>query len=213
MTVLQKGETLIAHESNYTTGALKINDAYDLYLVKPASGGYRLIIFMKLQFFFQDSGKYKWSTVDKTKFVNDWRTAVKTKWGNRALKTLPSGKQIWLNFRFETQIDGWMYDHWEITVKKIKPGGFSQSYVTPGKGEVMLDSEDLTFVNKGHSQKQRGVTHEFGHMLGIDDEYTKSSPHKTDYRSIMNRGETVLNRHDAVYMKWLNKIIKDKGIK
>ncbi len=213
MPVLNAGEKLIAHESDITSGELQINDAYDLYLAKLTSGNYRLVVFMKLQFFFENSGTHKWTTAGKTAFVNKWRTAVKSKWGNRVIKNLSGGKKVDLDFRFKTQIDGWMLDHWEITVKKIRPGGFSQSYVNPGWGNVSLDSEDLTLVRKGHGQRQRGVVHEFGHMLGINDEYLKSSPHKTDYRSIMNRGETILNRHNAPYIKWLDKKLKENGIK
>jgi hypothetical protein len=85
--------------------------------------------------------------------------------------------------------------------------------VNTGSGNVSLDSEDLTLVRKGHGQRQRGVVHEFGHMLGINDEYISSSTYKTDYRSIMNRGESVKPRHDAVYMKWLDKKLKENGIK
>ena len=29
----------------------------------------------------------------------------------------------------------------------------------------------------------------------------------------MNRGETIFARHDSVYLKWLNTILKQKGIK
>lgn len=213
MGVLTAGETLIAHESDITSGELNINDAYDLYLARLRTGSYRLVVFMKLQFFFEDSSKYKWSTGDKAAFVNKWKIAVKSKWANRVIKNLSGGKKVDIDFRFQTQIDGWMLDHWEITVKKIKPGGFSQSYVVPSWGNVSLDSEDLTLVRKGHGQRQRGVVHEFGHMLGIDDEYIKSSPHKTDYRSVMNRGELILNRHNTPYMKWLEKKLKDNGIK
>ncbi|VAW73002.1 hypothetical protein MNBD_GAMMA15-327 [hydrothermal vent metagenome] len=49
-------------------------------------------------------------------------------------------------------------------------------------------------------------------MLGINDEYISSSSHKTDYRSIMNRGEVVMRRHEALFSKWLNKKLKENII-
>lgn len=212
MGVLLAGESLIVRQTNITSGELKISNAYDLYLVKLASGNYRLIMFMKVQFFFENSGAQKWTASGKLSFVNRWRNAVKNKWGSRTIKTLSNGKKVKFELRFKTQIGGWMFDHWEITVRKIQPGGFRQSSVNPRWRNVSLDSEDLTLVRKGHGNRQRGVVHEFGHMLGINDEYISSSAHKTDYRSIMNRGESVMRRHEALFTKWLNKKLKEKGI-
>lgn len=44
----------------------------------------------------------------------------------------------------------------------------------PSNGKVQLDSEDLTTVSKAKGFKQKGgAVHEFGHMLGLLDEYNK----------------------------------------
>ena len=58
--------------------------------------------------------------------------------------------------------------------------------------------------------KQRGITHEFGHMLGLNDEYLVTSTFSKDYKSIMHSGETILKRHDTPYMQWLNKNLPEE---
>lgn len=104
-----------------------------------------------------------------------------------------------------------MADHWEVTVTKVKK--FKVSSVNPVTGNVTLDSLDLNLTLKNGGQRQRGAVHEFGHMLGLGDEYGKKSKHRKDYRSIMNSGEMVLKRHNSPFMKWLESQIKEHGIK
>ncbi len=75
MAVLKSGETSIASETDVRAGSIGIcgvNDAFDLYLVKLTSGDYKLILFMKIQFFFKDGNGGKWTHGGKVNFVNDW---------------------------------------------------------------------------------------------------------------------------------------------
>lgn len=106
-----------------------------------------------------------------------------------------------------------MFDHWEITVTKIKSGSFRTSYVAIKSGQVILDSEDLTPVSKGAKTPQRGAVHEFGHMLGLDDEYLKGSKHVHDKPSIMHSSEVIRPRHNSTIIKWLNNAITIKKLK
>ncbi|RPD85374.1 hypothetical protein [Luteimonas sp. 100069] len=62
-------------------------------------------------------------------------------------------------------------ENWSIEVVKIDAGGFSQSYVVPGQNTGRFDSEDVNPVSKGASDPQVGAAHEFGHMIGLPDEY------------------------------------------
>lgn len=202
--VAVKLEELLASDSR---------DNYDLGLVRSTAGTLTLLAFIKIQFFFEDGKTTKWKSVDKQAFVGNWKRAVKAKWGGRVLKRISGGKVVRLDFRFQTQIDGWMWDHWEVTVQKIPRGGWSRSLVRDGRvNEALLDSEDLRLVAKAPGQLQRGAVHEFGHMLGLDDEYPKGSVHAADVSSIMHSGEHIVGRHDAAFKKWLNAVLKDLGI-
>ncbi len=96
-----------------------------------------------------------------------------------------------------------MLDHWEITVEKVRT--LAVSGINPVMGNVSLDSLDLKLIRKKGGGRQRGVVHEFVHMIGLSDEYKKSSLFHKNYKSVMNGGESIFKRHDAPYMKWLEK--------
>ena len=166
MLAVQPGETVLASESDVrggTIGFFGVNDAYDIYLLKATSGDYKLVIFMKLQFFFDDGEGGSWTPIEKTKFINDWERTVKSRWSGRTVKRLGSGKTVTLELRFQTQVEGFMMDHWEITVERVKK--FAVSSVNPIWGNVSLDSLDLKLTPKSGGHSQRGAVHEFGHML------------------------------------------------
>ena len=198
--------TLITQESDITAGALKVNDAYDLKFRKRSTGDYEVIVFMKLQFFFENSGTNIWTAFEKKQYMKNWEKEIKKAWGGRTLKILSTTKKVYLEFEFQIQEGGWMMDHWEITVAKIKPGSFSTSYVVPSKGNVKLDSEDLRRVSKAPGYKQRGAVHEFGHMLGLDDEYRKSI-YMSDTGSVMHSAEMIRARHNTTIIKWMNNVL------
>lgn len=222
--LLEPGETIIASSRDVSAGTIGffgfgVNDAYDLYLLDKSGGGYILVVFMKLQFVFEDFNKNIWTQSEKVDFANNFKKAINAVWGNKVLKVARNGKKISLQFRFEMILDQWcITEHWEIHVKKVT--GFSQSWVNPYTGKVQLDSQDLTPTEKsypsgfkGTKGKQRGVVHEFGHMLGLPDEYDiVNGPHSNDFGSIMNRGESVLSRHSSQYINWLNNVLKENKI-
>lgn len=168
---------------------------------------------MKLQFFFENTSSYIWNGAQKSLFMKNWQTQITKAWGGRVIRMLSAGKKVLLKFDFQIQEAGWMFDHWEITVNKIKPGSFSTSYVVPQWGNVVLDSEDLTGVNKGGSLPQRGAVHEFGHMLGLLDEYKTSSPHAADVNSVMHSAEVIRPRHNSTISQWLNSTLARRNIK
>ncbi len=145
--------------------------------------------------------------------MKDWEIAVKNAWSGRHLHRTTSGKNVSLRTDFVIQQGGWMFDHWELTVTKIKAGDFRTSFVNTRRGNVTLDSGDLTLTPKGHGSSQRGVVHEFGHMVGLPDEYKVGHAHAADYPSVMNRGENLRARHNNSMLDWLKRKLKEHGIK
>lgn len=192
---------LVAKETDVTAGELKVNDAYDLSLYQLPDGNYRLDLSMKLQFFFEDGSGGQWTEKEKIQYVQDWQKCIKSVWDGRSF-SLDNGKKVELNIDFDTQIEGWMADHWELTVDKIKPGFVQTSVTKFNKGNVYIDSEDLKFFTDG-GPSQRGSVHEFGHMLGLEDEYFEDSPHYKDRPSVMNYGEKIEPRHLEFFKSWV----------
>jgi hypothetical protein len=145
-------------EGDVTAGALSANDAYDLKLWEMPDGSYDLVLFMKLQFFFEDgdAATGNWTDAEKRKFMSDWGVAVRMAWSGRGIKRLRSGKTVSVRLDFRIQEGGWMMDHWEITVTKIAPGTFRRSFVNVKTGNVELDSEDLTSVPQGIGSNAAG---------------------------------------------------------
>ncbi len=209
--MLLPGEKVIVSQKRVSAGNVggRVRNAYDLYLVE-TSKGLTLVVFMKVQFFFKDNNS--WTTVQKVKYVRDWEDAIKKAWVSNEFTRLKNGKKVALEFRFKTQIAGWMWDHWEINVSKIGKGEFDVSSVDITSNEVKLDSEDLTARQK-RKESQRGAVHEFGHMIGLEDEYTSNHRNFKDYPSVMNRGEGLRKRHGSGFIDWLSVALHKNGIK
>jgi hypothetical protein len=177
---------------------------------------------MKVQFFFKDDGINKWSTTSKQAFIKSWERRVRQIWDGHILKGLSNKKQVKLGLAFQTQIGGFMFDHWEITVKKVPPGSVFRSYVKPGIKEVTLTENDngvtVRKIRTSGNYQQITSVHEFGHMIGLDDEYGPlfggaAGPHNSDYVSLMNIGSKVRNRHTTFLLKWLNNALTKHNIK
>ena len=139
-------EKIIAYEEDVTAGDLKVNDAYDLALVEQKNGNYQLQLLMRLQFFFKDDGIAKWKNQDMKKFIQNWESVIRQYWDNKVITVTPKSKTVSLKLIFETQIEGVMLDHWEITVKKVPAGSTFRSYVQPKAGNVVLTENDNNVV-------------------------------------------------------------------
>lgn len=212
---LSANEVCLACEEDVTAGDLGTNDSYDLYLLSRGNPvkEYVLVCFMNLQFFFSNKGG-SWTEFEKSLFVSRWQQNILSVWNRKLLRVI-SGKQVALEFKFKTKIGGtWLYDHWEITV--VKTQQFARSYVNTFWGNSRLDDLDFTATLKASDGKQqyyqRGAVHEFGHMLGLKDEY-KNSIWIADQSSIMNSGEVVKGRHLKTFANWTDKQLLKLGIK
>lgn len=173
------------------------------------AGHYDLEIFMKLQFFFVDgnatdfpkAGDEKWTANEKLKFLRQWHSMIPGFWNQSNVGTLSDKKSLNVFFHFEIQEAGFMFDHFEIQVLKVPPTGpITISSVSQRFWgfDVKLDSRDFQQKTSG----QLAAVHEFGHMIGLPDEYVQHSAHHSDRTSIMHAGTQVRNRHYSDFVKW-----------
>ncbi|WP_219906769.1 hypothetical protein [Enhygromyxa salina] len=181
-------------------------NAYDLALGQLDDGNFGLEAKMKLQWYFLDGPAGYWKPDEKQTFVDDWEREVRAAWDGQLVMTLADGRTVTLKLDFEQQIGGFMSDHWEMSVRYrgMKEGDVVGSAVTPGMGNVKLDNLDVMMRT---DISQVPAAHEFGHMLGLDDEYPDDSPHKADGASIMNSGMGVRPRHMEHFAEWAEKHI------
>lgn len=189
---------LISRQSS-ATGANERKDAYDLTLWRLPGGGYRLVVHMKLQFFFVADQTPPWERAEKYQYVHDWQAIVKAVWNQRSVAKFGPTQHLDIEFTFSTQIGGFMFDHWEITVTKLAAGDQKTSYVERTVANVHLDSYDLEFRSKRGATRQIAAAHEFGHMLGLAHEYKGRLVHryKSDRESVMHSGMALRQRHFA----------------
>lgn len=208
------GDRLVSRQEGFESGR---NGNFDIALIERAAGHYDLEIFMKIQFYFIDGDEddsnwatateYEWSADERKKFMVTWYSNIKAAWSKRKIAVLSNKKPMSVCLQFYLQEAGWMWDHFEIDVIKIPAAGkHATSYVDRSvfSADVVLDSKD--FVAKASGQK--AAIHEFGHMLGLPDEYKSSSAHFSDKTSIMNSGTTVKARHFNHLVTWAEKQIK-----
>jgi hypothetical protein len=172
-----------------------------------------LLVKMILQFQFRSGSGGSWTQAEKNAFAHSFVDSVVAVWNEKFRITTTSDipvtalRDVGVAFEFPYYIDGThLDDDFELAVEKIPSGEFSTSCVNYRVGNSSLDSEDVVAVNKGGSMKQRGSVHEFGHMLGLRDEYPSAKEnmnHTGDKDSVMHSGEIVRERHYAPFAGWL----------
>lgn len=207
-------DRLVMRQNNFEPG---VNGNFDIALFHREGGYYDMEIFMKIQFFFVDGDEdatgwasdteHEWTADERKKFMVTWYSNIKSAWSQKNIAVLSDKKPLSICLNFYLQEAGWLWDHFEIDVIKIpEAGAHSTSYVDRSvfSADVVLDSKDFTPKASG----QKAAIHEFGHMLGIPDEYHSSSAFFTDKTSIMNTGTTIKPRHFNHLTTWAEKHIK-----
>lgn len=168
-------------------------------------------------------GKLIWTKDDKKAFMSSMRSLIYWTWSDKHRITTASvvpavtDYGVIVDVRLVEDMSVFSHSHWNLDVKKVdafdrsgvygEGGGFAWN----GKGE--FDSQDVVSVPKaGGRTTQRAVVHEFGHMIGLRDEYPdrtgapEDNPNwLTDIQSVMNGGEMVRDRHYAMFADWITK--------
>lgn len=207
--------------------------------LNPKNG--RLEVLSKLKFNFIDGeladfyGKkgesHTWSKNEKKKWQGEYVALIEGRWGGKYHFIHPDMKDVhvYVDVEIEAVDAGWHYD---LQIKKVPKGVLEISSVSihdedPSTDEMTstLDSNDLTFVTKDESvkDKQKGAIHEYGHMIGLDDEYEDSDPgtiwHETlvrdalgtvlvegNYKDVMSVGNHIEKQHYVTFLQALKDI-------
>jgi hypothetical protein len=172
------------------------------------------------------SGQGAWTLEQKRRFHNRCDHAIWQAWSYRAKLSVAGTSDFARRFSktpLSINLDvRWLsaMPHCTVTVTKIAAGGFLTSEVFWTTRKISLDSEDFQTVQKCDStglicRSQVPVAHEFGHaagntaVLSRGDEYRTTSPHVSDYDSILNIAGTVRSRHFTTILEEMNKMIAD----
>ena len=178
-----------------TADALALTDAYDLSLLQRADGGYTAQLRSQVQWNFRDTEAASWTDQGRTDFIDGAERAIEDVWDGAVIGQGPNGRDIVLDVDVDSRTAG-TGEHWNADVAAAGPG-FAQSWVVGAQNTAKFDQNDVTAVNKGLGFLQSGAGHEFGHMIGLGDEYRAGDPGFADKDSIMNTGSTVEPRHTA----------------
>ena len=197
--------TLVASEDSVQAGGVR--DAYDLRMYQETDGSYTLELNMKVGMSFVEGPQgQQWTAADQEQFKRDFADVVEGSWSGHQF-TSDTGQQVTLDVNLDI-VDSADADgaNWNVEIVKINDGEFNQSYVIPSQNTGVFDSGDVQPVEKGATDPQYAAAHEFGHMIGLPDEYNgRGGPEaQKDIDSIMHTGMDVRDRHMDLVESWVN---------
>lgn len=197
-------DQVIAESRNVRFGS---NGYYDLTLTQTGQAAFRVDVGHSIFFEFAPNEADRdidWSEDEREFFRGEWLRQIAETW-NAGPRFTHAQQDISIQFLSDVR-DQPDDTQWQIRVFKLRSSSSSrQSSVYrnrfPGSFDAALDSNDWRFKRIGNGT-QTGLIHEFGHMIGLADEYQRSSRHRSDRASVMNQGSTVRERHLAQIVSW-----------
>lgn len=185
------------------------NGFYDLRLVR--SGDKALTVEVALSIFLDfvpndRDPSVTWGAGEAGSFIDEWQRQIAGKWDRASYVTY---REQDISLRFVLDVRAKAKDtQWQARVFKMgddsvfRPSAVGRS-AFKGKFDAEFDSND-DVLKPG--TEQTALIHEFGHMIGNEDEYDlpghPQSEHRLDTESIMNRGGTVRDRHLDHFVGW-----------
>ena len=227
--------TQIAYEADVFANSYRMK-AYNLHLWETKSRGTCvLVVQMNIEFKFlhhlhyKNDNKMKWDEKEKKKYIIEWVKLVKKIWEDKykifpkkgsCCNSCKNGTTV--EFSFNTSIDSknnnvnWTHNVYKSKYDSSNSTNVGRNIVTGANFSLLVGGspEPLT------DSKQIPAVHEFGHMLGLHDEYKIN---KNEYRkgyitlkdwnddklSIMNEGHEVRPRHYVPFSNWMTKKLKN----
>lgn len=227
-----KGKVLYCQQNYTPPTQITAPSAYDLTLYPEVGSTDRavLVVYTTVQFIFVDGKSTSgtaltWTEGEKKPYVQKFVDTIFDVWDNRHRITDTSGNAQWKDIGVVFEVDywtgGWVAsEHWELQVKKVDQR--NTSYIQPTLNTGEMDNLDVDMTIKVPATattaaiSQRPAAHEFGHCLGLNDEYVSPggghNPHwTTDRESILAMGEKVRERHYAPLADWLTRQMESGG--
>jgi len=178
----------------------------------------------------------KWTEDQKKEWKDKYITLIEGRWGGKYHFSNPDlpGITVYVDVEIEEVDTDW---HYQLNVTKAAPGTHPQSsvahYLSGGKALsqvnnhfATLDSNDLEWKDltsrAGVTEKQKGALHEFGHMIGLGDEYNDGKAGishaalvlsalgenitEGDSNDIMSCGNSINKQHYVTFLDALNSV-------
>jgi hypothetical protein len=227
-----KGRVLFCQKNYSPPTQGKVASAYDLYLYPEVGSSDRavLVVYTTVQFIFVDGKSSSgtaltWAAGEQKPYAQKFVDTIFDVWDDRHRLKDTSGNAQWKDIGVVFEVDYWVggwvaSEHWELQVVKVD--GWHTSFIWPRKNTGEMDNLDLDMTIKVPATgttaaiAQRPAAHEFGHCLGLKDEYVdpegRHNPHwTTDRESILASGEKVRERHYAPFAQWVTQQFENDG--
>lgn len=196
---------LIAESGNVRFGK---NGYYNIRLLREEKAG--LILEVAQTYFFdfvanERDPKIDWTDTQRVSFRETWCRQISETW-DQAGHVAIEGESISVRFvshiqdvaagtQFQVRVYR-MKDRTQWRQSSVCRGCFTGSY------DAAFDSNDDKMRKLGNETTQTAIIHEFGHTIGLPDEYKRGSSHRSDKSSVMNHGSTVRDRHLRHFIEW-----------